>query len=265
MLEYLTSDFAVKALIAGLGVAVPAAVVGCLLVWRRITFFSDALGHTAVLGVALGALFQANLYLFIIITCSAIAVLLAPISKRSQLSADVWLTIISYGALALGMIIVSKITWMRIDPEAILFGDILGVDHHDILVVYGVAIVLICILVRYWRPLLQLTVDEDLAATAGVKVTKVKAAFLLAVALITAVGLKTVGALMLPGIMIIPAVTARRFSQSPEQMIVIAILLAMLSVIGGIALSFNYDLMTGPSIVVTALGLLLITRMVKAK
>lgn len=259
----LFSSFMMNSLLAGVGIAIPAAVIGCFLIWRRMAFFGDALGHTAILGVALGAVLQLNIYVFIIIICLSVALILGVISKRSPLPADIWLSILAYGALALGILIMAKATWLRLDPEAVLFGDILAIDQMDLLSIFTAALLLMSILRRYWRPLIQLTIDEDLAATAGINVGLYKVAFLFVMAIVTAVGLKTVGALMLPGLMIIPAVTASCYSRTPEQMVFYAIAIAVSCVIVGIIQSFYLDLLTGPSIVLTAVGLLVLSKVIK--
>lgn len=261
MLEWVLNDIVGRAILAGIGIAVPAAAIGCFLIWRRMAFFGDALGHTAVLGVALGAILQINIYCFIVVICLVVSLLLGRVSKRSYLPADIWLSIFSYGALAIGIMLMAKTPWLRLEPETILFGDILAIDYTDLITIYAAGAILAVLLFYFWRALIQLTVDEDLAAAAGINVGLFKTLFLFVMAIVTAVGLKTVGALMLPGLMIIPAITVSRSSNSPEQMILTAIIVSIAAVVIGITQSFYFDLLTGPSIVVASLSILIVTRL----
>lgn len=259
MIDYFFHDFMGRALLAGVGLGSISALVGCFLLWRRMAFFGDAMGHAAVLGVALGTLLNLNVYLFIILVCVLVAVTIGVARQRSVISVDTWLASISYTSLALGMIILSKSVSIQIEPESILFGDILGVDRIDILWIYIVALIVWGGAIGRWQKVLLLTLDEELAHTSGVSVTSMRLGFTLCVAIVTAVGLKTAGALLLPALMILPAASVSRYSQSPEIMVAAATVVSLLSVVIGIWGSFYYDIPSGPSIVMVAFGFFILS------
>ena len=103
-----------------------------------------------------------------------------------------------------------------------------------------------------WKPLISITVEPDLAAVEGINVTRTRTALMIITALVIAIAMKIVGVLLITALLIIPGATARRISTTPESMAVIASLVAMLSVVFGLAASWYVDTPAGPSIVISA-------------
>ena len=245
-------DFLVRALIAGLGVAVAAGPLGCFIVWRRMAYFGDSMAHSALLGVALGLLTGLDVTLGIIATGVVLAVLLVLLQRQRRLSTDTLLGILSHAALSLGLVSISLMEWLRVDLLGYLFGDILAVTPADILWIYGGGVAALAYLAVIWRSHIAMTVHEELAEAEGVPVLPARLAFMLLIALIIAVSIKVVGVLLITSLLIIPAATARRFARSPEAMAAIASLVGALAVVGGLAASLKWDTPSGPSIVVAA-------------
>lgn len=252
MIDFLFYDFMGRALLSAIGMGCISAVMGCFLLWRRMAFFGDAMAHAAVLGVALGTILNFNVYLFISLICVITALIVGMLQQRSRIPADTWLAAISYTALALGIIVISKSRGIRIDPEAILFGDILSVSRQDLVWIYSVVILVWGFIIYRWQELMVLTLDEELALTAGVPVSSLRFAFTFCLAIVMAVGIKASGALLLPALMILPAAAMARFAKSPEMMVAGATVISLLSVILGILGSFQLDMPSGPTIVVIA-------------
>jgi zinc transport system permease protein len=248
-------DFLVRALIAGLGVAVVAGPLGCFIVWRRMAYFGDSMAHSALLGVALGLLTGLDVTLGIIATGVVLAVLLVLLQRQRRLSTDTLLGILSHAALSLGLVAISLMEWLRVDLLGYLFGDILTVTSEDILWIYGGGVAALAYLAVIWRSLIAVTVHEELAEAEGVPVLPARLAFMLLIALIIAVSIKVVGVLLITSLLIIPAATARRFARSPEAMAALASLVGALAVVGGLAASLKWDTPSGPSIVVAATAL----------
>jgi zinc transport system permease protein len=244
--------FLVRAALGGMGVAFIAGPLGCFLVWRRMAFFGAALSHSALLGVALGFLLGINLMVGILVFCLVLSLLLVGLERQRALPSDTLLGILSHAALALGIVVVTFMTHLRIDLMSYLFGDVLAVSAQDLILIYGLAIASVIALAVIWRPLLSATVSEELAAVEGVPVTRVRLAFALLIAATIAVGMKVVGMLLIISLLIIPAAAARRLARTPEQMALTAALLGGLSVIAGLAGSVRFDTPSGPSIVVMA-------------
>lgn len=248
-------DFFVRALLAGIGLALTTGPLGCLVVWRRMAYFGDTMAHSALLGVALSLFFEINLLVSVFGVAVAVSLLLLFLQRRQGLSADSLLGILSHSTLAIGLVLVAFMSWVRIDLIAFLFGDILAVTTADILLIWlGGAFVVGC-LVLLWRPLVASTVSQDLAEAEGLNPDRARLFFMLLMALVIAIAMKIVGILLITALLIIPAATARRFSPSPERMAVFASLLGALAVAGGLFASLQADTPSGPSIVVAALVL----------
>ena len=244
-------DFVLRAVLAGIGVAVVAGPLGSFVVWRRMAYFGDTLSHSALLGVALGILLGVNLSLAVLLLCMALALLLVALQQQRRLAGDTLLGILSQSALSLGLIALAFIETVRVDLMAYLFGDILAVSPADLAWIYGGGAVVLVALAWLWRPLLAITVHEELAQVEGVNVGATRLAFMLLVALVIAVAMKVVGVLLITALLILPAAAARRFARTPEAMAAVAALAGALAVLGGVAGSLRWDLPTGPAIVLS--------------
>ncbi|OOZ35717.1 zinc ABC transporter permease subunit ZnuB [Solemya velesiana gill symbiont] len=245
-------DFMLRALTAGLGVAMIAGPLGVFVVWRRMAYFGDTLAHSALLGVALGFLLGLNLNLSVVLVAVTIALLLISLQGRRQLTTDTLLGILAHSALSLGLVAISFQTSVRVDLMGYLFGDILAVSAGDLLWVWGGGALAMTTLVLIWRPLLSLTVHPELARVEGVPITRIRLIFMLLIALVIAVSMKIVGVLLITSMLIIPAAAARRISRTPEQMALAAAGVAAVAVLLGLGASWQWDTPAGPSVVVAA-------------
>lgn len=257
-------EFLLRALLGGLAVACIAGPFGCFVVWRRLAYFGDTLAHSALLGFALGFLVHMNLTLSIILVCQILAMLLF-ISQRGQshLAGDTLLGILAHGSLSMGFIALSFIQGVRLDLTAYFFGDILSISHADFFWIFGCGGFALLILLKLWRPLLAITVHEDLARVQGIAVDRIHAIFLCLIALLVAIMTKIMGLLLVTALLVIPAATARRFAKTPETMAVLASLVGSLSVGAGLFASFLWDTPASPSIVVAACLFFVLSRMLR--
>ena len=252
-------DFFTRALVAGIGLALVTGPLGCFIVWRRMAYFGDTMAHSALLGVALSFLFELNLTLGVFLVAALVSVALLLLQRRNTLSTDALLGILSHSTLAIGLVMVAFMTWVRIDLMGFLFGDILAVSVTDIALIYGGGAAILLILVLMWRPLLAATVNAEVAEAEGLRPEISRVVFMLLLASVIAIAMKIVGVLLITSLLIIPAATARRLSTTPEQMAVIAAVLGALAVTGGLFGSLSYDTPSGPSIVVAALVLFVVS------
>ncbi|MFT4185387.1 MAG: zinc ABC transporter permease subunit ZnuB [Rhizobium sp.] len=252
-------DFFLRAILAGVGLALTTGPLGCFIIWRRMAYFGDTISHSALLGVALSLLFQLNLTLSVFAVAALVSILLLFLQRRQALSADALLGILSHATLAIGLVIVAFMSWVRIDLIAFLFGDILAVSGSDIAMIWGGGILVLAAIAWLWRPLLASTVNPELAEAEGLNPERAKQCFMLLMAVVIAIAMKIVGILLITALLIIPAATARRFAATPEMMAVFASLVGAVAVVGGLFGSLHYDTPSGPSIVVAALGLFIIS------
>ena len=245
-------DFFSRALIAGVGVALVAGPLGCYIVWRRLAYFGDTLSHAALLGVALALLFQVNITLSVFSVSVFVSLALVLLQRRITLSADALLGLLAHSALAVGMVALSFMSWVRVDLMGFLFGDILAVTPFDIAVIWGGGFFVLLILVIFWQSLFAATVNLELAQAEGMKPEQANIIFMMLMAAVIAISMKIVGVLLITSMLIFPAAIARRFASGPEQMALIAAIVGIIAVFGGLYGSLQWDTPAGPSIVVAA-------------
>lgn len=251
----LLDSFLIRAALAGIGVAFAAAPLGCFVIWRRMAFFGDATAHAAILGVALALATDVPIFAGVLLVALAMAIF---INWRSDLqSVDTALGVAAHSALAAGLVAVSLIEGVRLDIEALLFGDILAVGRSDLAVIWVGALLVVGLLSWRWQALLTATLNADLAAAAGINPKREQLVLTLALAVVVAVAIKVVGALLISSMLIIPAAAARPLSATPERMSVLATAIGVASIIGGLAAAWFLDTPAGPSIVCAAMVIFL--------
>ena len=247
-------DFFFRALLGGIGVAIVAGPVGCFIIWRRLAYFGDTLSHSALLGVAMALLLELNITLSVFFISLIVSLLLLLLQKRASLSSDALLGLLAHATLAVGLVVLAFMTWVRVDLMGFLFGDILAVTTNDLAIIWFGGMVVLIGLSFIWRRLFAATVNYELAKAEGAKPDFTNIVFMVLVAGVIAVSMKLVGVLLITALLIIPAATARRFSTSPEHMAIIAAAIGALSVVVGLNGSLKWDTPAGPSIVVAALA-----------
>ncbi|MGJ7094763.1 zinc ABC transporter permease subunit ZnuB [Vibrio hannami] len=253
-------EFLLPAIFAGLGIAIISGPLGSFVVWRKMAYFGDTLAHASLLGISLGFLLDVNLYVALVVCCLAIAVILVALQKKSVVGTDTLLGILAHSSLSLGMVAISLLDNVRIDLMSYLFGDLLAVTPEDLYFIYVGVLVVSTILYLLWIPLLSSSVNEELAAVEGINVDLIRLILMLLVGVVIAVGMKFVGALIITSLLIIPPATARRFANTPEQMVAIASAIGAMSVLCGIALSWEFDTPAGPSVVISAAGFFILSQ-----
>jgi zinc transport system permease protein len=253
------ADFLLYALLAGLALAVVAGPLGSFVVWRRMAYFGDTLSHAALLGVAMGFLLDVSPAIAVTVGCLLLAILLVTLQQRQPLASDTLLGILAPSTLSLGLVVLSFMRDVRIDLMGYLFGDLLAISPTDLAWILGGSAAVLILITALWRPLLAITVHEELAKVEGLPVAGLRMTLMLLIAVVIAVAMKIVGVLLITSLLIIPAAAAQRHARSPEQMAVGASVIGIVAVCGGLAMSWFKDTPAGPSIVVSAAALFLLS------
>lgn len=253
----LLDDFLVRAGIAGIGVALAAGPLGCVVVWRRMAYFGDATAHAALLGVALALATELPVFAGVAAASLAMAAAVSLASGRTY-AVDTMLGVASHGALAAGLVAMAALGGVRVDLMGYLFGDILAVGRGDLAVIWAGAAAIAALVAWRWDRLLLATLNDDMAVAAGVAPGRERLVLTLALAVLVAVALKVVGALLITAMLIIPAAAARSLARTPEAMAAGAVAVGVLAVLGGLWGSLRLDAPAGPAIVVAALLLLVL-------
>ncbi|MDA9743822.1 metal ABC transporter permease [Candidatus Pelagibacter sp.] len=252
-------DFFIRAIVAGIGVAIVTGPLGCFVVWRRLSYFGDTLAHSALLGVTMAYSFQFNIAISVFLISSLIALILIKLQKRTNLPGDALLGLLAHSSLAVGLVVIGFLTFIRFDIMGLLFGDILAVNVTDLLIIWFGGGLILLVLKIIWKPLFASTVNYELAEAEGLNPDRAKAIFTILMAALIAISIKMVGLLLITGMLIIPAAMARNLSDSPFKMVLFSIIGGLLSVLIGLFSSLEFNTPSGPSIIAAALFLFILS------
>ncbi len=255
---------------AVIGASVLGAVagpIGSFVLWRRMAYIGASIAEMALLGVALGLILGIDPLLGVLATSLTAAMLLArpwsisPGSRNALIPSDTLIGLVGHAGLALGFIALAALETVRADLLGYLFGDVLALSRTDLVLIAAMGALALATLVAIWRPLLADTINADIfAAEAGARKGAIaQVAFLVLVAALIALGLRVVGALLIVALIIIPPAAARIFARAPESMAILAGLIGALAAPLGLFVSFVYDFPAGPSIVLAAAAIFLLS------
>ena len=213
--------------------------LGCFVVWRRLSYFGDTLAHSALLGVTMAYTFDLNIAISVFLISSIIALILIQLQKKTNLPGDALLGLLAHSSLAVGLVVIGFLTFIRFDIMGLLFGDILAVNINDILIIWSGGAIILIVLKLIWKPLFASTVNYELAEAEGLNPDRAKAIFTILMAAVIAISIKMVGLLLITGMLIIPAAMARNISDSPQKMVIYSIIGGLLSVVLGLFTSLG--------------------------
>jgi zinc transport system permease protein len=247
----ITDPFILRGILAGIAVALISGLVGCFVVWRRMSYYGESIAHSSLLGVGFAILMGVSINLGIVFTCLLFGILFLWLQHSKVLSSDTLLGVLAHLALALGIIVIS-LNKIKIDIHAFLFGDILTVSSSDLWGMYLGVLIAVFLICYNWSSLLLVTIDEDLAKAEGVNTLNINLLFTSILTIVVAISIQIIGLLLITAMLIIPAAASRRLTNSPETMALVATFIGIVSVILGILLSVEIDAPSGPSIVLVS-------------
>ncbi|AXY61498.1 zinc ABC transporter permease subunit ZnuB [Acinetobacter sp. WCHAc010052] len=226
------------------------APLGCLMLWRRMSFFADTMAHGTLLGVAIAGALSLPLWtgvtLLALLLVGVLWVLHDP-----RLPNDALLALCSATLLCSGLLFIQHIPSLRPELLSYLFGDLLTISWSDLPMFAGVITVALLILYRHWKAQIQIAIDPDIAISEGINTKLQRLIFMLLLAMFTVLALRAVGSLLMGALLVIPALTARLLAHSPRQMVIWAFIIAQLGVTAGLWSSAGLNTSTGLTIVLT--------------
>lgn len=226
------------------------APLGCLMLWRRMSFFADTMAHGTLLGVAIAGALSLPLWLGV----TFLALLLVGvlwILHDPRLPNDALLALCSATLLCSGLLFIQHIPSLRPELLSYLFGDLLTISWADLPVFALVIIAALAVLYKFWQAQIQIAIDPDIAVSEGVNAQWQRLIFMVLLALFTVLALRAVGSLLMGALLVIPALTARLLAHSPKQMVIWAFIVAQIAVSVGLWASAGLNISTGLSIVMT--------------
>jgi zinc/manganese transport system permease protein len=249
LVNLLQFPFMQRALVGAVFMGILGGLLGSFVILRQLSFFSHAVSHAALVGVALGVLLQLNPTWMLLPFTLVFGVIVLYFVDKTDLGSDSILSIVLSGALAIGVILSSLIQGYRGNLMSVLFGDILAIDATDLvltlLVLTGGSIFLVSTL----RQQILLTLNSDVAKVQGIPVELYRYAFVVLLSLAVAVAIKAVGVLLVNAFLVIPAATAKLMSQQFSRFLLMSVVIGSTSSIAGILVSGIFNFASGPSIV----------------
>ncbi len=251
--ELLQLPFMQRALLGGLLSGALGGLLGSFAVLRQLSFFSDALGHSALLGITLGILLGIDPTLVLIPFAVLFALMTNQLVRRSRLPADALLNIVYSSSLAIAVVALSFLHIYKGGIQQLLFGDILGVTVVDLALIAVLLVTTAAYLALTRRDQVLLTLDEPLALSRGVPVSLHRLLFLVLLAVVVAISIKAVGVLLISAFVVIPACASRLVSRHFGAYVALAASLGAVCAVLGLLLSGALALPSGPSVVICQL------------
>ncbi|HEX9191892.1 MAG TPA: metal ABC transporter permease [Candidatus Deferrimicrobiaceae bacterium] len=244
--------FMKRALLGLLLVAPAAAAIGVPLVQHRMAFFSDAIGHSAFTGVALGLILGISPSWTVTAFGAIVAIAIVLVRGRTGLSPDTVTGVFFSAVVALGIAIISRERGLTRNLQAFLYGDPLAVTDPELAWMAALLLLVSAWLALSYNRILLLGIHEGFARTKGVPVRAVEISFALVVALVVTAAIRAVGILLVTALLVIPAAAARNVARAAAPALWISVGIALLSGISGIVASWYLDTATGATVVLAA-------------
>ena len=247
--EWAQYDFMKNALLGVLLVTPMFGILGTMVVNNKMSFFSDALGHSALTGIAVGVMFGINNTLVSMLAFSILlTIAIINVKNAKTASVDTIIGVFSSSAVALGIVILSYNGGFN-KYSAYLIGDLLSISNNDIFMLIISFIAVLLIWFTCFNKFLLVSINHTFARSRGVNVKFYEYIFTILVAVIVTISIQWVGILVISSMMILPAASARNISNNIRQYHIYSISIAVISGILGLFLSYHFGCATGATIV----------------
>lgn len=253
----------IRAILAGLIIALIMPIIGSFLVAKRYSLIADSLAHVSLAGVGAGLLLGTTPLITAIPITAFGAILLEWLRQKRRISGETSLAILMSGGLALAVVFAGLAKGVSIDFNSYLFGSIITTEWSDLFILAVAALLLLIVVLGNYQGLLYASFDEDGAKIAGYKVGLLSYGLAVVTAIMVVLSLRIVGGLLIGALLVIPIVAASQFASSFKQTIWMGILFSVLSVITGLVVAFYAGLAAGGTIVLSAITILIIALLLK--
>jgi iron/zinc/copper transport system permease protein len=259
MIDFLTdpwqAEFMQRALLASVIVSAVAAVVGSYVILKGMAFISDALPHASFSGIAIAFVLGGSLYLGGAIAALITALLIGFVSRRGLIKLDTAIGILFVGAFALGLAVMNEDGDHPDEILELVTGNVLNVAWSDVYVTIGVGVLVLLVVLLFYKELLFTSYDPAMAAAAGLPVAAFQYALLALIALTTVVAIKTIGVILVVALLVTPAATAQLLVRSLPAIMLLGAAIGALSSVLGLYIAWHAELSASASIVLTATAL----------
>ena len=262
--DFITYYFMKNALIAIILLSPLFAILGTMIVNNKMAFFSDALGHSALTGIAIGMLFGISNNIAMIIFAIIFSILLNLVKHKTAYGADTIISVFSSIAIALGLAILAGVGNFN-KYSSYLIGDILGISQEEIIYLAIAFVVILLVWIFLFNKIHTISINTSIAKSKGINVLLIDNIFVISIAIIVMLSIKWIGILLINSLLILPAASSRNIAKNMRQYHLFAIIISLVSGIAGILISYYINVPTGPAIVILSGVFYFITFILKDK
>lgn len=259
LITALSFPFMQRALIAGLIIGVTTAFLSVFITLRNMSFYADAISHSALAGIAIGLLLGFAPFPAAVVFCVLLAIMTVYIKNKSAVTIDTLMGVLFASGISLGVALISQLNNFRTDLFTYLFGDILAVTHADIIIAAILAVVILVYLMATSKQLLLVTFSRDFSRMRNLPIGWLDYSFFIATALTIALSIKIIGLILITGLLILPAAIAKNIAGSFKQMIFLSLLFSVAATIIGLLISYFINIPSGPAIILTGTIFFIVT------
>ncbi len=253
--DWMNYDFMKNAFLAILLITPIFAILGTIIVNNRMAFFSDALGHGAFTGIAIGTAIGVISPMWSAIVFSiAFSILITIVKNKTKTSTDTVIGVFSSAAIALGLVIINASKY-----SSLFVGDLLSISSQEVVVLFVLAILVIALWTAFYNKIILVSLNQSLARSRGINTLAVELILTSIIAVVVTISIQWVGLLIINSLLVLPAAAARNVSTNAKQYNVIALLVSIVSGVTGLILSYYFDMATGATIVIVSAVIYFIT------
>ena len=263
--EFMSYSFMKNAFLAILLISPIFAILGTMIVNNKMAFFSDALGHSALTGIAIGTIFGiANNNISMIIFAIIFAVALNIVKQKTSYGADTIISVFSSVGIAVGLPILSN-SGNFTKYSSYLVGDVLSITWNEIVVLFIAVIVILLFWYYSFNKLNCVSINETLAKSKGINVKLIDNLFVIIIAIVVMLSIRWIGILLINSLLILPAASSRNITRNMRSYHLFSVIFATFSGIMGLIISYYYNIPTGPMIVIISGIIYFLSFMLKDK
>jgi len=252
ILEIFTYSFMQKALLTGVVIAIACSLLGVFLVLRRYALIGDGIAHISFGGIATGLLFNIAPFIGALIFAIIGSLGILHLKDRARLFGDTAIGIVSHASLGIGIFIISIANGFNVEILSYLFGSILAIRTSEVIVSVVLALIVILVIVLFYRDLGYMTFNEDAAKTSGIRVNLLNTMLILLTAVTVVSAMRVVGLLLASALIVLPASSALQLRVSFKKSLIFSAVIAVLSVVIGLILAFYWDSAASGTIVLVS-------------
>lgn len=249
IMEFLSYDFIIKALLSGVLISLCAAMLGVVLVLKKYSMIGDGLSHVGFGAVSLAMLFNTAPLVVAIPVVMLASFFLLKVGGKGKISGDTAIGMISVSSLAAGVIITSLNSGMNTDINSLMFGSILALSEGDVIFTVVSSIFVILLYSILYNKIFSVTFDEEYSAATGINTELNNMIIALMTSLIIVLGMRIMGTMLISGLVIFPAVTSMKLFKSFKSVVAGASVISVICFVSGLIISFAFSVPAGASVI----------------